>query len=453
MIIINEKNNGIYSIIKRNYLTIAVLIIIFAILLILNSKTLYTADDYVYRFVYHLPTPEKHMEKITTSLIPYSMWNHYLNWNGRFVAHSIIQYFMQFNTKVPFNIFNSLAYVGLVALINWISLKITGKNNNPYMLALIFFFTWFFIPFFGQSVLWLSGSGNYLWMSLIYLGFILFNLKRHELNFTNVLSAILLGFLTGASNENSGPAAVLIVLLFMLKRFIKERKINLVTIIGVIFSAIGFLVMMLSPGSQKRGTMQRTFETIQNNFRGIFKLSFNDLKWAYLIFVVLLLITILMKKVTFDELLTVSFFFMGHLAAIYVMVFSPEHPERTFFGGTMFLGIAIFILAYCLFNGTKMIALGLVLICSIGFIVSFIPAYQDISLSYYQTENQYKAIEKAQHRNPKNATVQILTPQKSKYNATNGVIGLAKEPWQIMNRWESKFFGVNQISGYYQGQK
>ena len=74
-------------------------------------------------------------------------------------------------------------------------------------------------------------------------------------------------------------------------------------------------------------------------------------------------------------------------------------------------------------------------------------------MSYYQTENQYKAIEKAQHQNPKNATVQILTPQKSKYNATNGVIGLAKEPWQIMNRWESKFFGVNQISGYYQNQK
>lgn len=453
MIIINEKNSNIYNIIKRNYLTIAVLLIIFAILLILNSKTLYTADDYVYRFVYHLPTPGKHMEKITTSLIPYSMWNHYLNWNGRFVSHSIVQYFMQFNTKVPFNIFNSLAYVGLVSLINWTSLRTTNKKNNPYILALIFFFTWFFIPFFGQSVLWLSGSGNYLWMSLIYLGFILFNLKNHELNFTNILSAILLGFLTGASNENSGPAAVLIVLLFVLRRFIKERKVNLVTIIGIIFSAIGFLTMILSPGSQKRGTMQRTFEVIQNNFLDIFKLSFNDLKWAYLIFIILLLITILMKKITFDELLTVSFFFIGHLAAIYVMAFSPEHPERTFFGGAMFLGISIFILVYCLFNDSKVIALGLVLICSIGFVFSFIPAYQDISLSYYQTENQYKAIEKAQHQNPKNATVQILTPQKSKYNATNGVIGLAKEPWQIMNRWESKFFGVNQISGYYQNQK
>lgn len=453
MIIISKKSNDIYCFIKKNRLTVGVLVIIFAILLILNSKTLYTADDYVYRFVYHLPTPEKHMEKITTGLIPYSMWNHYLNWNGRFVSHSIVQYFMQFDTKIPFNIFNSLAYVGLVSLINWISLRVTNKKNNPYMLALIFFFTWFFIPFFGQSVLWLSGSGNYLWMSLIYLGFILFNLKNHERNFTNILSVILLGFLTGASNENSGPAAVLIVLLFMLRRFFKERKVSSVAVIGIVSSAIGFLTMMLSPGSQKRGTMQRTFEIIQNNLQDIFKLSFNDLKWAYLIFIVLLLLAIGMKKITFDELLTVTFFFIGHLAAIYAMAFSPEHPERTFFGGVMFLGIAIFILMYCVFSNTRISLLGLMAICSVCFVFSFVPAYQDINLSYHQTANQYEAIKKAQHENPKNATVQILTPQKSKYNATNGVIGLAKEPWQIMNRWESKFFDVNQISGYYKNQK
>src|SRR5699024_1795682 len=131
---------------------------------------------------------------------------------------------------------------------------------------------------------------------------------NHERNFTNILSAILLGVLTGASNENSGPAAVLIVLLFMLRRFFKERKVSSVVVIGIVSSAIGFLTMMLSPGSQKRGTMQRTFEVIQNNLQDIFKLSFNDLKWAYLIFIVLLLLAIGMKKITFDELLTVTFF-------------------------------------------------------------------------------------------------------------------------------------------------
>jgi len=54
VIIISKKSNDIYCFIKKNRLTVGVLVIIFAILLILNSKTLYTADDYVYRFVYHL---------------------------------------------------------------------------------------------------------------------------------------------------------------------------------------------------------------------------------------------------------------------------------------------------------------------------------------------------------------------------------------------------------------
>lgn len=97
-------------------------------MLLLNLKTLYVADDYVYRFVYQSPTPTDviHPERINTFLIPHSMWNHYLLWNGRFVAHSIVQYFMQFNSKVPFDICSSLIYVLLILLMNKFSTKLSN---------------------------------------------------------------------------------------------------------------------------------------------------------------------------------------------------------------------------------------------------------------------------------------------------------------------------------------
>lgn len=356
---------------------------------------------------------------------------------------------MQFNTKLIFDICSSAIYVGLIVLINRLAEKITQKKTNPFIIAMIFFFTWFFIPFFGQSVLWMSGSANYLWMSVIYLGFILFNLSWRKLNIGNVLGTIVLGFLTGASNENSGPAAVLIVLLFMIGRFVKERKVSLVSVIGVVFSAVGFLLMMASPGSQKRGTMKYSSEVIQHNLQEIFKISYGDLKWAYLILIILLIAVIAFRKMNLEQFFAVTFFFIGHLAAIYVMAFSPEHPERTFFGGVMFLGVAIFIPAYLLLSESKLIVPILSVACALGFAFSFNTAYQDISVSYHQTQAQYQAIKKAQHQTPKNATVKILTPQHSKYNPTNGVIGLAEQPDQIMNRWESKFFDVNQISGHF----
>lgn len=419
-------------------------------MLLLNWKTLYVADDYVYRFVYQSPSPTAfpHQQRISTWLIPYSMFNHYQLWNGRFVAHSIVQYFMQFNSKVPFDICSSLIYVLLLLLMNKFAVKLSGKKHNPFILPLIFGFTWFYIPYFGQSVLWLSGSGNYLWMSIIYLGFILYNLKVRTVNFSNILGAIVLGFLAGASNENSGPAAVLIILLFMVKRLIQEHKISLVSTVSVIFSGVGFVTMMLSPGSQSRGNIHRTWGLIQKNFAGIYKLTFDKWVWIYLLMVVLLIAAVVLKKIKADTVWAVLFFLIGHLAAVYAMAFSPEYPERTFFGGVIFLGIALFILVYSVFSELTWTTVALSVVMAVMFGVSFGPAYHDINLSYHQMRTQYQIIYQAEKTKEKSAHVPLMTMQKSKYNANYGVIALDTPPTALMNQWEAKFFDLNQISGY-----
>lgn len=73
----------------------------------------------------------------------------------------------------------------------------------------------YFLPDFGRAVLWLSGSFNYLWMPLIYLGYFWFWFLRWQYlpqTHTGVFTffIILLAFLTGATNENIGPLFVIL---------------------------------------------------------------------------------------------------------------------------------------------------------------------------------------------------------------------------------------------------
>lgn len=84
---------------KRNrYFCFLGLSAIFALLIFhLNRLTLFTSDDYTYHFVYQGYLPTAHPKRINGLFsIVKSQINHWQLWNGRFVAHSIVQFFLQF---------------------------------------------------------------------------------------------------------------------------------------------------------------------------------------------------------------------------------------------------------------------------------------------------------------------------------------------------------------------
>ncbi|MDK8541705.1 MAG: DUF6056 family protein, partial [Enterococcus faecalis] len=84
---------------------------------LLNQKTGYTSDDYSYHFFYESYLPSKYPKEINNFWdIIHSQYNHYHSWNGRYVAHTIVQFFMQYD-KLLFNILNSLAFVALLFII------------------------------------------------------------------------------------------------------------------------------------------------------------------------------------------------------------------------------------------------------------------------------------------------------------------------------------------------
>ena len=137
---------------------------IFGIMFLLNHYTFYAADDYSYMnsFATH--------KKIQTvwDIFP-SMYAHAKGMNGRLVAHFFVQLFLLLPSGI-FDVVNAVIFTMLILILY--RYLFWNKKRNALALVSIFGLVWYFAPAFGQTMLWLDGSCNYLWgctFSLYYL--------------------------------------------------------------------------------------------------------------------------------------------------------------------------------------------------------------------------------------------------------------------------------------------
>ena len=431
----------------RKIFILAILVVVFLLMLNLNHFTTYLADDFAYRYIFSGELPTHQLKEIGgLNSILVSQYQHYLIKNGRFVAHTIVQFFMQY-PKLVFNLFNSLAFVVLGLLVDLLGkFFLKRKTTAPSMLVFIFISLWFILPEFGASVLWLSGACNYLWTALIYLLFIYFNLKKRSTTIFTVLLASILGFATGATNENSGPAAVLIVLLFIgcdwLFQHIKPQVPQLLSI-GM--AAVGFGLMMASPGSQNRGQMTLTVATIVRNTRDMFNMSAQQFSLWYLV-IILLLVFLFYEKVPLKSpLQELLIFLTAHLASLYALVLSPQHPLRTMFGAALFLLIPIVSLMYqALANIKRPLKIVGLLLFGLLFLAGYQRAFTAIQYNYQETQQQVAIFKR--HRN-ENVTVKLLTPIKKMHNPYGTTRGLNDTADDWANQWVAAYYQVHSITG------
>ena len=429
------KKIMIYTIISLN---------IFLCLLSLNRLTYFTSDDYIYHYVYKSPFPTEPLEKIDGLYsIIVSQKNHYLIWNGRFVAHSLLQFFMQFGKGV-FNFFNSLAFLWLgVIILQIIKSTIKVRHLNLCLLQVLLLL-WLFIPEFGKTVLWMSGSANYLWMSVIYLSFFLFNLQNFKTNKLIMTVSIILGFLSGATNENSGPTIILMVILLTVWRFYTTNKISTWRIAGIISSMVGFLIMMSSPGSLQRGKQHITLTTILQNIKNINHVTLSQYVYLYLLIAILLAYLIFQNKLKLNHLYFLAILFIGYWASIYSLVLSPVLPLRVLFiSTTLLVIITMYLLNICYEEINIQMILTLLLV--VTSVTVYIRAVADISVNYSEVNQQVKILKHASSDDT--VTLKLLSPAKTLYNPYNGTANLKKEKHAWFNVWMAEYFGVQSIIG------
>ena len=176
----------------------------------------------------------------------HSYWNKYFILNGR-TSDNVAEVFCAFLGKPLFNVCNTLVFALMAHLVSLLS---TGRRSILSQ-ALLYACIGTCYPVPGQTMLWLAGSCNYLWVLTASLALVYY-LLHHSTGKIGWMSGLLLflgSFMTGAGNEATSFAFLGAFVLFYL--FNRERldRAALIVLAGY---ALGVLLIMGSPAAWRR---------------------------------------------------------------------------------------------------------------------------------------------------------------------------------------------------------
>lgn len=432
------------------WLYIAVFLIFIFLMFLLNNYTVFTSDDYRYNYIFDSYLPSDNSTRVENVFdIITSMASHYKMWGGRIVAHSFVQGFLIF-PKVIFNIFNTAAFILLGYLI---FLHATKKRcGSLSIFILIYSLLFLLLPFFGQTVLWLSGSCNYLWCTLlILLALLPFRFYREQNKKSYYLTS-LLSLIAGCTNENTGMTLVFLMALFMIYYYLSEKKIRAWIPLNIISAFVGSIICIVAPGNAIRSSTYPsiTFQKILQNFITISKHFIEH--YSFLIFSIIMLCTLYLllikEKRQIRKLVIPTFYLIGAIISVLVLVVSPlVSPRSYFFAITCLIIVLINIISLLktiLPYLSKLICIGTVFIFVV-FGYYYFYAFLDIKKTYYQIEKEINMIEVQKREGKKNIFVIRHKDSVNKYNAITGTANLThnKEDWYTA--WYAKYYDVDSI--------
>ncbi len=369
-----------------------VIIFFFSILLLLNILTPMIADDFCYLLIFD-GVFQTRVTSISDVIL--SQWDHYFLWGGRSIVHFIAQSLLLLPPIIT-DILNTIAYIAYTLLI-YIHIK-GNKPNDFKLFILINLAVWFIQPAFGDTVLWITGSANYLWGMIIVLIFLIpFRLykgekKSKKYTFIKTLSLFLLGIIAGWTNENTAIAMIVIAILYLIYYKNSTHNIPCWGISGISGAVIGYIIMIMAPGNFMRAGEAVSFDWLVLAYR-LVNHTWNFIVNCGSLNLVGLIIFVLYWHYTKQNrsvILKSSFiFFVGVLISVYSMILSPSFPPRAWFGVATYNIIGVGIILYNLdwnYRFLKQIYYGILLMGIIAFPFSFYFAFKDI----YSVHSSFK---------------------------------------------------------------
>ena len=313
-----------------------------------NILTPYLSDDYFYAI--NVREADSLWDLVK------QQYGEYLSNSGRVIGQFNVRLSLAFDKQV-FNVVNSFMFVGLVLLMYGNIRR--KKKNDIFVLLLIITFLWKFGVSFGQTMLWICGACNYLWGSVIILGFV--TLYRHFLNGADkiehgaLLAAgmFLYGIAAGWCNENTSGGGLLLVLMFGLNYWWNKKKqgqrcIYPFMLSGVLGMCCGMLGMISAPGVRNRSeTMSEgEYAGIVGLLSRSYKITMNlrELFFPVIVITVIVLVFLVLQKrlkgwreIRNSETVL---FLLAAAATSYALAIAPTPMNRAYFGAGIFLFIA-----------------------------------------------------------------------------------------------------------------
>lgn len=428
---------------------------IFTLIYILNFLYPLFADDWTYSFIYG----SDNIRISSISDIVKSQYNHYYTWGGRTIGHFIAQFLLFINFELACLI-NSLAYIALIFSLY----LIINKHNkiDPVLFSLISVMIWFFTPGFYGTVVWKTGSANYLWGALFCFLFIYQYYSYYRQigysadKLTKSILMFILGLIAGWTNENMSIAVISYVILSLFLYFFEKKRIPRWGIAGLIGILIGCFLLLSAPGNYIRlsntliGLSERGLEgstLFFFSFKNILRHLRDYLLILISIYIVLLFIynkypkDLLNKRsVMISSLLFILTAGIAHLA----MIASPMYHVRSLFGIIMLLIAAIGIIYSNIdYKKTFLKQLNYIIIAVSFFAFgwTYYIQYNDVSiLSSFWKDREIFVLEQ-KSRGIDTIVFNKRSPMEYKYF----IYELSHDPEIWENREYSRFYGVKTV--------
>ena len=217
------------------------LVAAFAVMLVMNALTTFKEDDLAFTLIEGVWTPVRSFADLLQSHL-----THFSGTNGR-IADLVPELFAGLLGKTAFNVCNALVFALLCHLV---SLLATGRRS---LLALSSFLavvgTCYPVP--GETMLWMSGSANYMWAITLSLALV-YALKRAQdkpLGWGTALLWLLFGFVAGGFNEATSLGFMGgFLLYYAFNHHLLDRRV-VVTMMGYV---LGIMLIVSSPGAWNR---------------------------------------------------------------------------------------------------------------------------------------------------------------------------------------------------------
>lgn len=384
----------------QTILILIILIFVFVLMFLLNSNTHHFHDEFVFSTVYG-EVPSRIANNLSDVLI--SLKNMYLMHTGRIIVHGILSVLLILN-KTIFNILNSLVFTILCfILMNLATKKEKSLLNRILIIILIFPMLWETLPVFSETILWTSGALNYLWPAVFTIFYINVHFeklegKRDKKSDKYILP--ILGLIGGLLHEVVGVVVVSTIFFVLVYEYIKLKKINFTFLSSMISTFIGFLLILLAPGTSARnelataGNMEYTLisglRTAFDNFMQTINLNI-VMFIVIAICIILFLIKIIKNRKILMEDITYFKFFSYIFSA--TLVYIAMIVSKEFFMRVCFIPYILFVLAF--FEGISVINIKYVkeILLTLLIIVFSYNAYFSILETVQLSKKQYSSWE------------------------------------------------------------
>lgn len=440
---------------KKKYLIYLILIltVVFISIFILNEYSFFTSDDFSFLYDYRGTHFTGNIRRITSfSQIIVSMKHLYLYVNGRIIPHLLLQMILTM-PKIVFNILNSFCFIILGLLIYKLSnaSKKILDNFKPIILIGIYCLMYILLPSFGMTILWCSGSLNYLWSTVFSLLYFIYLNKlcnqKEKCTFINYVFIFLLGLCASNGVENASVSVIFFTVMTIIISVIKNKKIKLWCLVALLSNISGLFLLLTGGKLSNRSIIDFTsiFQNLKQSISSIIEST------GYLYIIILPLFIILPIIMNIDrkkqsDISNIYIYFLTALVSIFSMIVSPYIPPRAFFFSYVLIIICLVYLFNIYVKNNTFKTISAVVIFIFATYLYFEVCLKDVRLSYNEFNKIENIILNSKENKISNIEIPFYYKNYSKYSVFNNInafITMNENDW--INRWYAFYYDVESI--------